>query len=74
MMIKAMVLNLLYGFLLSGYLYGCPTCVGRITYDSPPFFSEEFYNTHIQKHAFDQKATREQQAMRAEIQEGGSYE
>ena len=24
----------------------CPTCVGRITQDSKPFFSDEFYTTH----------------------------
>ncbi len=24
-------------------LSGCPTCVGRINEESPPFFSEEFY-------------------------------
>ena len=24
-------------------LSGCPTCVGRIHEESPPFFSEEFY-------------------------------
>ena len=22
---------------------GCPTCMGRITQSSPPFFSDEFY-------------------------------
>ncbi len=24
-------------------LIACPTCVGRIESDSPPFFSDEFY-------------------------------
>jgi hypothetical protein len=73
MMIKPMRVNLFYAFLFSGYLYGCPTCVGRITHDSPPFFSEEFYNAHIQKNAFAQNVRAEQHVM-AEVQEGGSYE
>lgn len=33
---------MLIGSLFTG-LSGCPTCVGRIGQESPPFFSEEFY-------------------------------
>ena len=30
-------------------ILGCPTCVGRIKTDSPPFFSDSFYKTHEEK-------------------------
>jgi len=35
--------------LISVQLYGCPTCVGQILRDSPPFFTEEFDNYGDQK-------------------------
>lgn len=34
------------GFLaliITSYLNTCPTCVGKITHKSPPFFSDSFY-------------------------------
>lgn len=34
------------GFLtliITSYLNSCPTCVGKITHKSPPFFSDSFY-------------------------------
>lgn len=73
MMIKAILVNLFCVFLANGLLYGCPTCVGRITHDSPPFFSKEFYNSHIQEQSFDQKGNAEQQAM-IDTKERGSHE
>ncbi len=45
-------------------LYGCPTCIGRIEKNSPPFFSDEQYqpsnyqNDHI---ASDQEETKLQE-------------
>lgn len=36
------ILSLLL-LLLTSPLAACPTCTGRITQSSPPFFSDEFY-------------------------------
>lgn len=33
----------LLAILTNSLLFGCPTCVGRISEQSPPFFSDEFY-------------------------------
>lgn len=33
-------------FLLQSQLYGCPACVGSVKRDSPPFFSDEFYEPY----------------------------
>lgn len=37
--------HLKYMFLIfiTSPLIGCPNCLGRITENSPPFFSDEFY-------------------------------
>ena len=35
----------------------CPTCVGRITDYSPPFFSDEAYRSAAQEQASDQNNT-----------------
>lgn len=36
--VLCIVLSLFFGVLLS-----CPTCIGRLSQDSPPFFSDEAY-------------------------------
>lgn len=33
----------LLAFLIASGLNSCPTCVGKITHTSPPFFSDSFY-------------------------------
>ena len=52
-MIKSMWVKLFFCLVLKGTVQCCPTCVGRVTYDSPPFFSEEFYNIYM-KSVIDQ--------------------
>ncbi len=37
------ILRFIVLFFASASLHGCPTCTGRITQSSPPFFSDEFY-------------------------------
>lgn len=73
-MIKALVITVLCAVLAQHFMYGCPTCVGRITHDSPPFFSEEFYTSYIQTRLFDQTINTDQQAMLMSRQEGSSHE
>lgn len=33
----------LLALMINSMLVSCPTCVGRIQEESPPFFSDEFY-------------------------------
>jgi hypothetical protein len=34
-------------FCLALSAHGCPTCIGRAHESSSPFFTQEFYNTHV---------------------------
>lgn len=46
------------------HLVGCPTCVGRIEQESPPFFSDEFYQKSTDStlaHAYEQLLRDQQQ-------------
>lgn len=39
-------MNILFSLVLlltTTIIHACPTCMGRITQSSPPFFSDEFY-------------------------------
>ena len=38
----------LLALLISTIASSCPTCVGRIEADSPPFFSDDFYKPDSQ--------------------------
>ncbi len=42
----------------------CPTCVGRIQQESPPFFSDEFYQTNAESmdYLYEQLMAEEKEA------------
>lgn len=53
-------------------IIGCPTCVGRIKTDSPPFFSDSFYKTHEEKNDYQQphnQSKKYKESMRERTQE-----
>ena len=37
------------------YIHSCPTCVGRVTKQDPPFFSAAFEQKRLKQHAPQQK-------------------
>ena len=37
-----------FALMIASWLHGCPTCVGKITHTSPPFFSNNFYEVQPQ--------------------------
>lgn len=66
--------TLIYIIFASLPISACPTCVGRVTYNSPLFFSEEFYKKNLHNSAkknsshksstvsFDKKNNKEHQS------------
>ncbi len=44
-------------FCLNLQLYSCPSCVGIVTQESPPFFAEEFYQPQDMQIEYDFVAT-----------------
>lgn len=40
---KNTIFSVMLPFLATFHLSGCPTCIGHIEKQSPPFFSDEFY-------------------------------
>lgn len=47
----AMKIRVLFFSLILGTvsLFGCPTCIGALDDDAPPFFSEDFYQPNKEK-------------------------
>ena len=48
---KNIVFLLLFFFMYINML-ACPTCVGKVTKNSPPFFSDEFYKPYPKQDVF----------------------
>jgi hypothetical protein len=66
---KATLFISLISILVSFQIESCPSCLGRIEKDSPPFFTDEFYKPTAESMDYIyQQLLSEQES---EVQEGG---
>lgn len=65
---KSFNICLLIAIVISSSLGGCPTCIGRLEKNSPPFFSEEFekFYRHEEKAAQELSAAEKTHPMHEE--------